>query len=387
MVHNDSTPFLDEPPESPWRIRMKAHNRRSPLVKRVVAFAALVAVTLPFFLLFTYVRQTPRSSSSEDVTVTLDVVPPTHGPSTMEHIPNLPVNSSMTMSNPVIFSLIMFSFDSASEGAILMKSILMYSSQPVEFHILCDEEAKTYLERRLLLVKRPRQNVVVKFYDMPLSSIRARIGREGAIASDHSAGLPGLLKLFIHEVLPETVKKSIFVDTDAFFISDPVLLWRRFDTLPPQIAVSLPTHGDQNEPEWNFASNICSCVMLLNLERLRELRLMDSSLYREDGLGVTPIGPSAFQAMYGPPGPSGHYEGVKLGDQGYWWAIVSHRPDILEHLSYDWEVSSCLVTMYGTSLGDDDISETDERARQVHTVGTAEQGHVILPKLVHLEIS
>lgn len=121
MVHNDSTPFLDEPPESPWRIRMKAHNRRSPLVKRVVAFAALVAVTLPFFLLFTYVRQTPRSSSSEDVTVTLDVVPPTHGPSTMEHIPNLPVNSSMTMSNPVIFSLIMFSFDSASEGAILMK--------------------------------------------------------------------------------------------------------------------------------------------------------------------------------------------------------------------------------------------------------------------------
>lgn len=65
----------------------------------------------------------------------------------------------------------------------------MYSSQPVEFHILCDEEAKTYLERRLLLVKRPRQNVVVKFYDMPLSSIRARIGREGAIASDHSAGL------------------------------------------------------------------------------------------------------------------------------------------------------------------------------------------------------
>lgn len=64
----------------------------------------------------------------------------------------------------------------------------MYSSRPVEFHIISDEVARTYLERRLSLVKRPRQNITVKFYDMPMSSLRARIEREGAIASDHSAG-------------------------------------------------------------------------------------------------------------------------------------------------------------------------------------------------------
>ena len=64
----------------------------------------------------------------------------------------------------------------------------MYSSRPVEFHIICDEVARTYLEHRLSLLKRPRQNTVVKFYDMPISTLRARIAREGAIASDHSAG-------------------------------------------------------------------------------------------------------------------------------------------------------------------------------------------------------
>ena len=81
----------------------------------------------------------------------------------------------------------------------------------------------------------------------------------------------GLLKLFIHEVLPETVKKAIFVDTDAFFISDPLMLWQQFESFGDQVAVSLPTHSDQNEDEWHYASNICSCVMLLDLEKLREI--------------------------------------------------------------------------------------------------------------------
>ena len=36
--------------------------------------------------------------------------------------------------------------------------------------------------------------------------------------------------------------------------------------------------------------------------------------------------------------------------------------DLFEHLSYDWEISSCLVDMYITGLGDDDMAE-DEQAR------------------------
>ena len=194
--------------------------------------------------------------------------------------------------------------------------------------------------------------------------------------------IAGLLKLFIHEVLPETVKKAIFVDTDAFFISDPLMLWQQFESFGDQVAVSLPTHSDKNEDEWQYASNICSCVMLLDLEKLRNLRLMDSKFYREQDLPA--LSPPAFTAMYGPPGPDGHYVDVKLGDQGYWWAIVSHRPEILRHLSYDWEVSSCLVSMYGTSLGQDDATDSDELSHQIHTVNTAEEGHVVTPKLVHL---
>ncbi|TFY74398.1 hypothetical protein EWM64_g9614, partial [Hericium alpestre] len=71
------------------------------------------------------------------------------------------------------------------------------------------------------------------------------------------------------------------------------------------------------------------------------------------------------------------------GDQEYFWAIVAGRPDIFEHLSYDWEISSCLLDMYGTRIGQDDASEDDDRPNMVHILDTPHEGTVILPKLVH----
>jgi len=144
--------------------------------------------------------------------------------------------------------------------------------------------------------------------------------------------------------------------------------------------------------------------MLLNLERLRELRLMDSSIYRVDPNGPPALSPPTFVAMYGRTGESGHYENVHLGDQGYFWAIIKYRPDIFEHLSYDYEgallslylisssslnfgrrkVSSCLLDMYNTGLGPDDVMEVDESISQIHTWGTPHQNQAILPKLLHL---
>lgn len=196
------------------------------------------------------------------------------------------------------------------------------------------------------------------------------------------------MKLFIHEILPPTVTRAIFIDTDAFFITDPALLWQFFDDLDPDTAISMPTHPDQSAVQWHHANRICSCIMLLNLEKLRALRLMDSSLYRDDVSGAhpPPLAPPAFEAMYGPPGADGHYQDVKLGDQGYWWAIVAHRPEIFQHLSYEWEVSSCLLDMYRMSLGDDGASEKDEAGRQIHTIGTPHEGEVILPKMLHLYV-
>lgn len=193
------------------------------------------------------------------------------------------------------------------------------------------------------------------------------------------------MKLFIHEIVP--VEKGIYVDTDAFFISDPTLLWKVFETLKPSTAVVMSSHPDQDSPEWHHASRICSCVMLLDLGKLRDLRLMDSSIYKSDSSRHFPpaLAPEAFRAMYGLPGGDGHgrYDNVRLGDQGYWWAIISHRPDIFEPLSYDFEVTSCLFNTYNIGLGNDDIGEAEELSRQNFLAGTPQEVRHLLLSTLH----
>jgi hypothetical protein len=190
------------------------------------------------------------------------------------------------------------------------------------------------------------------------------------------------MKLFMHEILPDDVEKAIYVDTDAFFLTDPVLLWEEFSRWGPDVAVSIPYHPNLPEPKWYNASKICSCIMLLDLQKFRSVRLMDSSVYRGDRSGLYPpaFAPPLFEELFGTPGPY-HAE---LGDQSFWWAIVSNRQDIFHPLPYDWEVTSCLLDMYMTGLGSDGATEEEEREAMVHLEDTSYEGRVVLPKLLHL---
>ena len=192
------------------------------------------------------------------------------------------------------------------------------------------------------------------------------------------------MKLFIHEILPHTVRRAIFVDTDAFFISDPALLWAQFDTFNATHAFSMPSHPEMFAPQWFDANKICSCVMLLDLARFRSMRLMDSTHYR--AAGQVALAPAAFRELFGEPDPeTGRFAGAALGDQSFWWAIIHGRPELFKHLHYDWEVSSCLLDMYATGLtGSDAATIEDELKTQLHTWATPHQGEAILPKLVHL---
>lgn len=113
--------------------------------------------------------------------------------------------------------------------------------------------------------------------------------------------------------------------------------------------------------------------MLLDLEKLRLLRLMDSSIYQD--LKAPPsLAPEAFRAMYGEPGDGeGRYDNVRLGDQGYWWAIVDHRPEIFEPLSYDFEVTTCLLDTYLTGLGDELVTMEEDLSHQIHIKDTPQE--------------
>jgi len=341
----------------------------NPTRRRRLLFFALVASTLSFLLFAKEAYFEPSLSHPHPSTATKN--------ETSEPRPSFEFETE-----PVVFSLIMWSEDAASEGALLLKTILMYSTRPSDFHIICDDNAERLLRSRLDLVQNPLHHVRVWFYKPTWQSMLDRVEREGSIKTDHSAGLPGLMKLFIHEILPPTVKKSIYIDTDALFIANPALLWDSFISLRPSTAIVMASHPDQDSPEWHHASRICSCVMLLDLEKLRHMRLMDSSIYREYD-NFPALSPEAFKAKYGLPKPHGRYDNVRLGDQGYWWAVVDHRPDLFEPLSYDFEVTSCLLDTYLAGLGNELITIEEELGHQIHTKDTPQEGVAVLPKLLH----
>jgi len=56
---------------------------------------------------------------------------------------------------------------------------------------------------------------------------------------------------------------------------------------------------------------------------------------------------------------------------------------VFEHLSYEWEVSSCLMDMYYTGLGDDARAADAEMRTQVHTEDTPHDQEAVLPKMLH----
>jgi hypothetical protein len=65
----------------------------------------------------------------------------------------------------------------------------MYTSRPLEFHIICDDEAIPYLHNRLRLLTHPVHPITVRLYRLTLESMRDRITREGSLNTGHAAGV------------------------------------------------------------------------------------------------------------------------------------------------------------------------------------------------------
>jgi hypothetical protein len=71
----------------------------------------------------------------------------------------------------------------------------MYTSRPLEFHIVCDDGAITYLESRFNLLTHPVHPVTVRLYRLSLQSMVDRLDREGSIKSGHPSGIRKPLSL------------------------------------------------------------------------------------------------------------------------------------------------------------------------------------------------
>ncbi|TFK46720.1 hypothetical protein OE88DRAFT_1667396 [Heliocybe sulcata] len=292
-----------------------------------------------------------------------------------QHLPDSTVNVHLSSDNvsaqaaPVVFALVMFGASSATEGLLALKTALMHVSRPTEFHIICSEDAPPIIQEKLDLFTRPAYDISMHFYPLSGDMIKARAKRAG-VDTEYSAGLGGLVKVFIHELL-YNVDKVIFYDTDMLFLVDPFLLWREFDQMHDQQMIAFPDLG----PESGDAE-ICTCVMLLNLKAMRAADFMPSSL--SPASQKASISPPAWKAMNVDP------KRPQFGDQGLYWAVWKHRPEFFMHLGLSWDMTHCRYS-YGLSLadGDDSMSEKEQGAHQYDTRNAPERFAQLFPGIVH----
>ncbi|EJD36903.1 hypothetical protein AURDEDRAFT_174070 [Auricularia subglabra TFB-10046 SS5] len=270
----------------------------------------------------------------------------------------------------VIFAMVMFGAGSAEEGQHMLKSILMQSSRPIEVHIICSNDSAPVIQQRLALVTRPRHDVRAVFYPVTPEAILARAARAG-IGSKHHAGVGGLAKMLIHELIP--AERALYVDTDAMFATDPVLLWRAFTRLAaasPGMLVALTHAGPLSG-----GGDVCTCLMGLHLARMRAAPLLPSPFFSPEAnaqaIGNVDAWTSANINPLEPP----------WGDQGLFWAMWKKDATAFGRLSRSWDLTTCKYH-YGLTLSGPQ-NQTEVHPQHLGPDQSEEETEGMFPGIIH----
>jgi len=121
----------------------------------------------------------------------------------------------------------------------LLKSILFYRRNPLQFHFISDKQARKILTHLTSTWKIPQ--VKFRFYNA-----EDVVDDVSWIPNKHYSGVYGLLKLTLPKILPKTLEKVIILDTDVTFATDIGKLWILFENFDNSQALGLV----ENQSDW-----------------------------------------------------------------------------------------------------------------------------------------
>ena len=177
------------------------------------------------------------------------------------------------------------------------------------------------------------------------------------------------MQLFLHELFPESVKRGIFIDSDAFIMHDPIsefglahtrvrsfnaALWRQFERWTDSEVIAIPRH--EGAPDgYNGAVKLTTAVLLLDFERMvggSKVRIASLMFQRKIGYMYSKLFPKSLKDMsftydatlahWGEPDQDHMWMHVDLGDQGFYYGFILYRPELHARLPLAWEVPPLL---------------------------------------------
>lgn len=343
--------------------------------RHLASIGSLILLTTLFFFFINRSAYVPRSSASRHG-ANLDTVVVYKNASAADN--------NATAVEPVVLTMVLMGAAVAREGLVTIKSALMHASRPLVFHLICSEDAVPVVESRIALIKRPYYSLDVVYHVLTVDRVRQRLERARV-----GTNWPLLTKVLIHEILAD-VKRAAYVDTDMIFVVDPAQLWDTFPTLGKDVLISFPTLGNESH-----AGQICTCVMLMELARMRNpdvllipsTRLPDVSDWLSEPVAAAKK--DGIRSIFNKPDERMPFDPMDLlfGDQGLYYVLWLYRPYLFDRLSLRWDVTGCRES-YGLRMGHfkegehpEDMSEVEQLAKQGYNSATDEG--LLFPGILH----
>lgn len=143
----------------------------------------------------------------------------------------------------------------------------------------------------------------------------------------------------------------------------------------------------------SHAGKICSCVMLMDLARMRETHFMPSSLLpNRRALASVAFERGLSEGLPSPvnKGETELFDPLKpwFGDQGIYHVVWHFLPERFSDLSQRWDVNFCRQ-QWGLTLGhwgedsEEDMTEAELVRSQIRLEGTSQEGKMISPGILH----
>ena len=204
----------------------------------------------------------------------------------------------------------------------LLKSILFYRRHPIHFHFMTDESTMRVLDTLFATWLLPQVQVHFYLSDNVVKDV-------DWIPNKHYSGIYGLLKLTLPKVLPESLEKVIVLDTDLILATDISKLWVLFSEFQNQEALGLV----ENQSDWYIPGKLWKShspwpalgrgfntgVILMDLVKLRAKNW--SQLWRL-------VAEKDLVTMYG----------TSLADQDIFNGLLKQHPSLLHRLPCQWNL-------------------------------------------------
>ena len=213
-------------------------------------------------------------------------------------------------------------YNSSRTVVTLIKSILFYRKHPIHFHFVTDEASKNVMKTLFDTWMLPQVRVDFYLVDDVVNDV-------SWIPNKHYSGIYGLLKLTLPKILPSWLKKVIVLDTDVTLATDISRLYQLFNQFQTQESLGLV----ENQSDWYIPGKLWKSVIpifsfALSFRIINAFFLLKHSpwpaLGRGFNTGVILMDLAKLRAM----------------NWSQLWRLVAEKD---------------LVTMYGTSLADQDI--------------------------------